>query len=100
MVKNFGGDSWVGEVADDLRANSANGGITVDVARATVHAKTANGDIRGGELGSGAVDLYTATGELEAGQHPHAQPGQALYLLTVSDALRRKLAAGSSCQLK
>jgi hypothetical protein len=46
------------------------------------------------------ADLYTATGELEVGQHPHAQPGQALYLLTVSDALRRKLAAGSSCQLK
>jgi DUF4097 and DUF4098 domain-containing protein YvlB len=67
VVKNIGGDSWVGEVAGDLRANSANGGITVDVARAAVHAKTANGDIRVGELGSGTVDLYTATGELEVG---------------------------------
>jgi hypothetical protein len=48
VVKNIGGDSWAGEVAGDLRANSVNGGITVDVARA-------------------AVDLYTATGELEVG---------------------------------
>jgi hypothetical protein len=59
------------------------------------------GDTAKGEyLVEGVADLYTATGELEVGQHPHAQPGQALYLLTVSDALRRKLAAGSSCQLK
>ncbi|MEU6263920.1 DUF4097 family beta strand repeat-containing protein [Saccharopolyspora shandongensis] len=67
VVKNIGGDIWVGEVAGDLRASSANGGITVDVARAAVDARTASGDIRIGELGSGAVDLYTPTGEVEVG---------------------------------
>lgn len=67
VVKNIGGDSWLGEVAGDLRVNSANGGITVDMARASVNARTASGDIRVGELGSGTVDLYTPTGEVEVG---------------------------------
>jgi DUF4097 and DUF4098 domain-containing protein YvlB len=67
VVKNIGGDSWVGEVVGDLRVNSANGHITVDVARAGVNAKTAVGDVRVGELGSGTVDLYTATGAVEVG---------------------------------
>ncbi|WP_235883386.1 DUF4097 family beta strand repeat-containing protein [Saccharopolyspora elongata] len=67
VVKNVGGDIWVGEVAGDLRVSSANGAITVDVARAEVDAKTACGDIRVGELGSGAVDLYTPTGVVEVG---------------------------------
>ncbi|GAB2662955.1 DUF4097 family beta strand repeat-containing protein [Kribbella swartbergensis] len=67
VVKNIGGDSWVGEVAGDLRVSAANGHITVDVARAGVDARTASGDVRVGELGSGTVDLYTATGEVAVG---------------------------------
>jgi DUF4097 and DUF4098 domain-containing protein YvlB len=67
VVKNIGGDCWIGEVAGDLRVNSASGGITVDVARAAVKAKTASGDIRVGEVGSGTVDLYTPTGEVRVG---------------------------------
>ncbi len=67
VIKNIGGHSWVGEVVGDPRAKSANGGITVEVARAAVNAKTANGDIRVGELSGGTVDLYTATGEVEVG---------------------------------
>lgn len=67
VVKNIGGNSWLGEIAGALRANSANGGITVEVAHAAVNAKTASGNIRVGELGNGAVDLYTATGTVELG---------------------------------
>ncbi len=65
VVKNIGGDSWVGRVAGDLRVSSANGHITVDAARAAVDARTASGDVRVGEVGTGKVDLYTATGEVE-----------------------------------
>jgi hypothetical protein len=36
-------------------------------AGAEVHARTANGDIRVGVLGTGTVDLYTATGEIAIG---------------------------------
>ncbi|GAA4465004.1 DUF4097 family beta strand repeat-containing protein [Phytohabitans houttuyneae] len=67
VVKNIGGNSWVGEVAGDLRVNSANGHITVGAARAALNARTASGDVRVGELGTGPVDLYTATGEVEVG---------------------------------
>lgn len=65
VLKNIGGDSWVGEVTGELRVSSANGDITVDVARAGVDARTAIGDVRVGEAGGGDVDLYTATGEVE-----------------------------------
>ncbi|MFI6679386.1 DUF4097 family beta strand repeat-containing protein [Kribbella sp. NPDC050470] len=64
VLKNIGGDSWVGEVAGELRVSAANGDITVDVARAGVDARTAIGNVRVGEAG-GDVDLYTATGEVE-----------------------------------
>ncbi|GAB3399125.1 DUF4097 family beta strand repeat-containing protein [Flindersiella endophytica] len=67
VVKNISGDSRLGEVGGDLRVNSANGGISVDVAHAAVHAKTASGDIRVGEVGSGQVELYTPNGEVELG---------------------------------
>jgi DUF4097 and DUF4098 domain-containing protein YvlB len=67
VVKNIGGDSWLGEVTGDLRVSSANGHITVDVARAGVDARTASGDVRVGEVSSGEVDLYTATGEVAVG---------------------------------
>jgi DUF4097 and DUF4098 domain-containing protein YvlB len=67
VVKNIGGDTWLGEVVGDLRANASNGRITVEVARAAVNARSTIGDIRVGELGGGPVDLYSATGELEVG---------------------------------
>jgi DUF4097 and DUF4098 domain-containing protein YvlB len=67
VVKNIGGDSWVGEVAGDLRVSSANGHIVVDAAHADVDARTASGDVRVGEVRTGKVDLYTATGEVAVG---------------------------------
>lgn len=67
VVKNISGRSRVGEVGGDLRMNSANGLISIDVARAAVRAKTATGGIRVGEAGDGDVDLFTATGEVEIG---------------------------------
>lgn len=67
QLKTANGDIQVGEVAGDFRAKSATGNISVDVARAAVNARTASGDIRVGRLGTGAADLYTATGEIAIG---------------------------------
>jgi DUF4097 and DUF4098 domain-containing protein YvlB len=67
VVKNLNGDTWIGEVTGDLRCSAANGDITIDRAHATVGAKTANGDVRIGEVASGAVTLATAAGEVEVG---------------------------------
>lgn len=66
-LKTANGDIHVSEVTGDLRAKSATGDISVDVAGAAVNARTASGDIRVGALGTGAVDLYTATGEVAVG---------------------------------
>jgi DUF4097 and DUF4098 domain-containing protein YvlB len=67
VIKNVNGDTWIGEVTGDLRCSAANGDITVDRAHATVGAKTANGDVRIGEVAHGAVMLATAAGEVEVG---------------------------------
>lgn len=67
VIKNLNGHTWVGEVTGDLRCNAANGDITVDRAHATIVAKTANGNIRIGEVVRGSVALDTASGELEVG---------------------------------
>lgn len=66
-VTTIGGEIWIGEVGGELRADSSVGGITVEVARAAVKAKTATGHIRLGRLGSGPVDLSAAIGKLEVG---------------------------------
>jgi DUF4097 and DUF4098 domain-containing protein YvlB len=66
-LKTANGDIRISEVTGDLRAKSATGDISVDVAGAAVNARTASGDIRVGALGTGAVDLYTATGEVAVG---------------------------------
>jgi hypothetical protein len=66
-LKTANGDIRVGAVTGDFRAKSATGHITVGTAGAEVHARTANGDIRVGVLGTGTVDLYTATGEIAIG---------------------------------
>ena len=54
-VKNSNGDTWIGEVTGDLRVSAANGDIAVDRAHAGVDAKTANGNIRIGEVARGTV---------------------------------------------
>src|SRR5829696_7847461 len=57
----------MGDVAVDLRANTANGRISVGRARETVAAKSANGDVRLGEVAHGIVDAQTAMGKVEIG---------------------------------
>jgi DUF4097 and DUF4098 domain-containing protein YvlB len=66
-LKTANGDIRVGTVSGNLRAKSATGHITVDAAGAEVNARTASGDIRLGALGTGSVDVYTATGEVTIG---------------------------------
>ena len=48
-------------------SSAANGSIAVDVAHASVVAKTANGDVRLGEVVRGSVVLETRVGDLEVG---------------------------------
>ena len=66
-LKTANGDIRVGKVTGNLRAKSATGHITVDAATADVNARTASGDIHVGTIGTGTVDLYTATGEVAIG---------------------------------
>ncbi|MGP3923286.1 DUF4097 family beta strand repeat-containing protein [Streptomyces sp. 8N616] len=66
-VKNGNGDTTIGEVTGDLRANSSNGRISVRVAHAGVDAKSANGGILLGEVARGQVVLQTAIGDVEVG---------------------------------
>jgi DUF4097 and DUF4098 domain-containing protein YvlB len=47
--------------------NAANGTISIDLARAMVAAKTANGDARLGEVERGAVVAHSAFGTVEVG---------------------------------
>jgi hypothetical protein len=47
--------------------DSSNGRISVGTALADVHAESANGGIRIGEVACGRVDLRAAAGELEVG---------------------------------
>src|SRR5207302_1864023 len=54
-------------VTGDLRVHAANGKIVVDRAEAAVAAKTANGDVRLGEVARGAVLAETALGKIEVG---------------------------------
>jgi DUF4097 and DUF4098 domain-containing protein YvlB len=67
QLKTANGDIRIDKVAGDLRAKSATGNISVDVAGAAVNARTASGDIQVARLGSGAADLYTATGSVAIG---------------------------------
>ena len=67
VIKNSNGDTWVGVAGGDLRVNAANGNIAVDLAQATVGAKSANGDVRLGEVVRGSVVLETHLGDLEVG---------------------------------
>ena len=67
VVKNSNGDTWIGEVSGDLRMNASNGRISVDRARSTVVAKTANGDVRLAEVERGAIVAQTAYGKVDVG---------------------------------
>ena len=58
---------WIGVAAGDLRLSAANGSIAVDLAQAGVVAKSANGDVRLGEVVRGSVVLETQLGDLEVG---------------------------------
>ena len=68
-VKNSNGDTWIGEVTGDARVSAANGAISVDRAHAGIVAKTANGDVRLGEVARGAVVAQSAMGTVEVGIH-------------------------------
>jgi hypothetical protein len=59
----------VGSADGDLRISAANGGIALDLARATVVAKSANGDIRLGGAVRGSVVLRNAA-RRPRGRHP------------------------------
>jgi DUF4097 and DUF4098 domain-containing protein YvlB len=67
VIKNSNGDTWVGVAHGDLRVNAANGRITVDLAHANVVAKSANGDVRLGEIVRSSAVLETHLGDLEVG---------------------------------
>jgi DUF4097 and DUF4098 domain-containing protein YvlB len=67
VVKSANGDTWVGTAGGDLRVGTANGRIAVDHAHTNVGAKTANGDVRLGEVVRGSVVLRTHSGDLEVG---------------------------------
>ncbi|MEU4197717.1 DUF4097 family beta strand repeat-containing protein [Kribbella sp. NPDC026611] len=65
QLKTPNGDTQVERATGDLRVNAANGDITIGTAQAGIDARTASGDVRVHEIGTGAVDLYTATGQVE-----------------------------------
>ena len=96
-LKTANGDIRVGTVTGNLRAKSATGHITVDTAGAEVNARTASGDIRVGALGTGPVDLYTATGEVAIGVpagtaaalDAHTSVGRVFNHLDTADATTR-----------
>jgi hypothetical protein len=67
VVKNSNGDTWIGEAADDVQVNAANGRISIDLAHAGVSAKTAMGDVCLGEVTRGAVLAETSLGAVEVG---------------------------------
>jgi DUF4097 and DUF4098 domain-containing protein YvlB len=67
VIKNSNGDTWIGTAGGDLRVKAANGNIAVDESRASVGAKSANGDVRLGDVVRGSVVLETQLGDLEVG---------------------------------
>jgi DUF4097 and DUF4098 domain-containing protein YvlB len=66
-IRNSNGDTWVGEAAGEARVTAANGAISVDVVRAGIVAKTANGNVRLAEVAGGHVVAESAFGGLEIG---------------------------------
>jgi hypothetical protein len=66
-IKGSNGSTWVGDISKDLRVVAANGSISVDHSHATVVAKTANGDVRLGDVEGGTVVAQTAMGRVDIG---------------------------------
>jgi DUF4097 and DUF4098 domain-containing protein YvlB len=75
-VKNLNGPSWIGRAGGDVSVNSAHGDITIDRAGTRVVARTADGNVRLGEVSRGVVSLRTAAGAVEVG----VRPGTAAWL--------------------
>jgi hypothetical protein len=66
-IKGANGDAWIGDVTRDLRVVAANGSISVDRSHGNVVAKTANGDVRLGEVEGASVVAQTALGNVDVG---------------------------------
>jgi DUF4097 and DUF4098 domain-containing protein YvlB len=67
VIKNSNGHTHIDGVTGDLRVNAANGTITVDQAEAGVEARTANGDVRLGQVARGTALVQTAYGQVDVG---------------------------------
>lgn len=67
VVKNSNGDTWIGDVTSNARVSAANGTISVDLAHDGIVAKTANGDVRLGEVARGAAVAQSAFGDVDVG---------------------------------
>lgn len=97
VIKNASGDCWVGEISGDLRVSTASGDVTVGRALSDVGATTAYGTVSVGEVVRGAVELETASGDLEVG----IRRGSAAWLdvSTQYGAVRNALDAADSPDL-
>ncbi|MGH3850381.1 MAG: DUF4097 family beta strand repeat-containing protein, partial [Pseudonocardiaceae bacterium] len=69
-IKNGNGDTWIGQVAGDLKVKAANGKITVGQAGAAVTAKSANGDVGLGGVANGLIVAATACGKVDVAVRP------------------------------
>jgi len=67
VIKNSSGGTTIHDVVGDLRVHTANGDVVVDRARATVAAKSANGDVRLDAIERGKIVAETARGTVEVG---------------------------------
>jgi hypothetical protein len=70
VIKNTNGDTRIGEIGGDARLNASNGSIVVGIARSSVAAKTANGDVRIDEVARGSVVAQSAMGTVDIGIPP------------------------------
>ena len=73
VIKNSNGDSWIGEVAGDLRVNAANGSISVDHANADVNAQQRQRR-RPGRRGRARRRLAQDQLRRDRGRHPAPAP--------------------------
>ena len=67
VIKSGNGPTVIGAADGSVRVVTANGDISIDHAGADVVAKTANGHLRVGEAVRGALELSTATGNIDVG---------------------------------
>jgi DUF4097 and DUF4098 domain-containing protein YvlB len=66
-IKSGNGPTTIGAVEGSVRIVTANGDISIDHAGADVVARTASGNLRVGEAVRGALELSTATGNIDVG---------------------------------